>query len=156
MEDIVKKYWELVLKDKKYLEEYIFNKKTGNQLYDSLKRQMEEYFLWRKINSYEEMENIIHSGNAIKLLRFNDYYSDEISEVLEEHLKINFQKLDVEEIENMLSDNNLQKIVEDSTTPKQLKDCIMIERESRAICEELNMYLYLIENSKTVEKQIKS
>lgn len=148
MENILKKYWELILKDKKYLEEYIFNKETGNQLYDSMKRQMEEYFLWRKINSYEELENIIHSGNAIELLRFNDYYSDEMCEVLEEHLKINFQKLDGEEIENMLLDNNLQKIVEDSTTPKQLKDCIMLERESQIICRE--MYRYIVENKEKI------
>lgn len=144
MDEVLKKYWELVLKDKKYLEEYIFSKQTEDKLYDSMKRQMEEFFLWRKVNNYEELESIAQSKNAMELLRFNDYYSNEICELLEEHLNINFQKLDEEEIENMLSDNNLQKIAEDSTTPKQLKDCIMLEKESQIVCRE--MYEYITKN----------
>ena len=120
---------------------------------DSIKRQIEEFFVWRKANSYEELEKIAHSEDAVELLRFSDYYSEEMCNLLEEHLNIDFQELDEDKFDDLLSDNNLQKIAEDNDTPKQLKDCIMLEMESRAICNE--MYEYIMQNKEKKEEQPK-
>lgn len=199
MEDIVKKYWELVLKDKKYLEEYFsdkiaennireviekneeyfsnrntinemydvmhskvkesfLNNYTEDEMYDNVKKEISSWFankifkdipyttmkiflkdcfIWRKINSYEELEDIVHSEDANELLKINDYYTDEMFELLEEQLNVNFKKLADEGVKNIVSDCNLRRILEDSKTPKQLKDCINLKIESETICDEL-------------------
>lgn len=153
MSNVLERYYQLVIKDKKYLEEYILSKSTENAMLDSIKRQIEEFFVWRKANSYEELEKIAHSEDAVELLRFSDYYSEEMCNLLEEHLNIDFQELDEDKFDDLLSDNNLQKIAEDNDTPKQLKDCIMLEMESRAICNE--MYEYIMQNKEKKEEQPK-
>ena len=153
MSNVLERYYQLVIKDKKYLEEYILSKSTENAMLDSIKRQIEEFFVLRKANSYEELEKIAHSEDAVELLRFSDYYSEEMCNLLEEHLNIDFQELDEDKFDDLLSDNNLQKIAEDNDTPKQLKDCIMLEMESRAICNE--MYEYIMQNKEKKEEQPK-
>lgn len=153
MNDILEKYYQLILKDKEYLEEYILNKTTEDKMPDVIKRQIEECFIWRKANSYEELEDIVQSEKSMELLRLSDYYSDEMSELLENYLGIDFKKLNDEETDAILSNDNLQKILETNDTPKRLKDCIMIEKESQAICKE--MYEYLMENKRKEETQMK-
>lgn len=153
MNDILERYYQLILKDKEYLEEYILNKTTEDKMLDVIKRQIEECFIWRKANSYEELEDIAQSEKSMELLRLSDYYSDEMSELLEKYLGIDFKKLNDEEIDATLSNDNLQKILETNDTPKRLKDCIMIEKESQSICKE--MYEYLMENKKKEETQMK-
>lgn len=153
MNDILERYYQLILKDKEYLEEYILNKTTEDKMLDVIKRQIEECFIWRKANSYEELEDIAQSEKSMELLRLSDYYSDEMSELLEKYLGIDFKKLNDEEIDATLSNDNLQKILETNDTPKRLKDCIMIEKESQSICKE--MYEYLMENKRKEETQMK-
>lgn len=153
MNDILERYYQLILKDKEYLEEYILNKTTEDKMLDVIKRQIEECFTWRKANSYEELEDIAQSEKSMELLRLSDYYSDEMSELLEKYLGIDFKKLNDEEIDAILSNDNLQKILETNDTPKRLKDCIMIEKESQSICKE--MYEYLMENKRKEETQMK-
>lgn len=153
MNDILERYYQLILKDKEYLEEYILNKTTEDKMLDVIKRQIEECFIWRKANSYEELEDIAQSEKSMELLRLSDYYSDEMSELLEKYLGIDFKKLNDEEIDAILSNDNLQKILETNDTPKRLKDCIMIEKESQSICKE--MYEYLMENKRKEETQMK-
>lgn len=153
MSNVLERYYQLVIRDKKYLEEYIFSKSTGDKMYDTIKRQMEGFFIWRKVNSYEELEDIAHSEKATELLRFNDYYSEEMGDLLAKHLNIDFQELDEEEYDNLFSNDNLHKIVEDNSTPKQLKDCIMLEMESRTICKE--MYEYIMQSKEKVREQTK-
>ena len=144
--NVLKKYYQLMLKDKKYLEEYILNKTTENKMYDFMKKQMEECFIRRKINSYEELEKIAYSKDADELLRLGDYYSDEMSELLSEYLKIDFEELKNVEPDNIMSNVNLQKIVEDVDTPKQLKDSILLEQECQRVCKEL--YEYIMKSKK--------
>lgn len=153
MNDILERYYQLILKDKEYLEEYILNKTTEDKMLDVIKRQIEECFIWRKANSYEELEDIVQSEKSMELLRLSDYYSDEMSELLEKYLGIDFKKLNDEEIDAILSNDNLQKILETNDTPKRLKDCIMIEKESQSICKE--MYEYLMEHKRKEETQMK-
>lgn len=151
MNNVLERYYQLILKDKKYLEEYILNKSTGNKKYDFIKRQIERCLVWRKVNSYEELENIIHSKEAYELLRFNDYYSDEMWDLLKDYLGIDFKELDDDELDKILSEENLQKIVENEDTPTQLRDCILLERDSQAICNEMHEY---IQNKESEEEKV--
>lgn len=142
MKDILKRYYQLVLKDRKYLEEYSFSETKNNEMYDVINRSIQESFVWRKINSYEQLKNVIHSKNASQLLKINDYYRDEMCELLWKYLDIDDSELEDEEREALISDDNLQKMVENKDVIKQLKDCIMLEKESRIVCKD--MYLYII------------
>lgn len=150
MSNVLEKYYQLVLKDKEYLEKYVLNKNREAAMHNFVKRQMEECFIWRKVASYEVLENIVHSKEKQELLRINDYYSDEMCELLEQHLQIDFQKLSIDELSNILSEDNLQRILDDKNVPKRLKDCIILEQESQVICKE--MYEYMTQNKK-IKKQ---
>lgn len=148
MNNILERYYQLVLKNKKYLEEYILNEHTENKMYDFIKKHVEESFIWMKVNSYEELGTIIHSKKAMELLNISDYYSEEICNLLEKYLKIDFQQIDYEEYETILSNDNLRKLLENVDTPKRLKDCITIERESQIVCKD--MYKYIIQDKEMV------
>lgn len=137
MNDVLKKYYQLVLRDKIYLEKYILSEDTHYKMVDII----EKCYIWRKVNSYESLENIVHSEKAMELLGISDYYSDEMCELLAEHLKVDFTKLTDEEINCILSNDNLHGLLENENTPKQLKDCIEIEEESQIICKEMYEYL---------------
>lgn len=49
MSNVLERYYQLVIKDKKYLEEYILSKSTENAMLDSIKRQIEEFLYGEKL-----------------------------------------------------------------------------------------------------------
>lgn len=144
MDNVLKRYYQLILKDKKYLKEYIFNDTHKDEMFKLMQREMEELFIWRKANSYAELKTIVKGKRRNELLIFSDYYDDQMCELLEQYLGINLQELDDKEFDNILSDDNLGRIAKDRNTPKQLKACIMLEMESKVICRD--MYKYIMQN----------
>lgn len=67
--------------------------------------------------------------------------NNKLDKSIDIHIWKLYEGYEDEEIDNILSDNNLQKIVENSNTPKQLKDCIMLEKESQIVCREMYEYI---------------
>lgn len=138
MSNLVKQYYQLIVEDNKYLKKYILNHE------DSMMEQMAEIMQnslgWRKIANYEELDNMINSGNVRDLLKINDYYDDELSELLEQYKEINQLQLDEDYIEVLMKGDS-QDLLNKSDIPQRLKDCISIKIKSRKICKELYQYL---------------
>ena len=154
MNNILERYYQLVLKDRKYLEKYILNETTENEIENIIKKQTEECFIWRKVDSYEKLESIVKSNEAMELTRIGDYYFDKMCELLDNYLGIDFTELTDNEFDHILSNDNLNKILKNENAPKQLKDCIEIEEESEKISRE--MYRYLEKNETNAKKRIKT
>lgn len=141
MENLIKEYYKLIEKDREYLNKYIkeFNG-TDFAIYE-FKNLMENSFIWRKIKDYKTLENVINSKNAMELMRIEDYYSDEVYEVLENYLNIDFTELSETKREKILSKRNLKELLNKDDTPQRVKDCIEISLKCEKICKELIVYI---------------
>lgn len=154
MNDLLQRYYQLILKDEKYLKEYIFKDKNCKKKYAWEKEIIERNFIWRKVNSKKGLEKITNDKKAFGLITFNSYYGDETGRLLERYLDVDFEELSDEEHDLILSDENLEKILKQEDAPRQLKECIMLEKESRKICEEMYYYLHKLQAKDRELKEI--
>ncbi len=138
MSNLVKEYYELMVKDNKYLKKYLLNNEAS--MMEQMANFMQNSLSWRKIANYEELDNMINSGNIRDLLKIDEYYDDELSELLEQYKEINQLQLDEDYIEVLMKGNS-QDLLNKSDIPQRLKDCINIKIKSRKICKELYQYL---------------
>ena len=116
----------------------IFEKKYNSGICekDRIKKILEEIidnsFVWKKINSKEDIINIINSEKAIELLSIQDWYDDLIDEIYKEEYnrEIDYNNdRDLEEIYiNILNNEN---------PSQKLKDCIEIVLKAMYVCKRL-------------------
>lgn len=143
MEESLKKYYELVLKDREYINKYIINCKVENNMFINMKKNIEfsPRLVWRNVDSYDSLKKIANGNKAKNLLAFSEYYGDEICELAFKELKLNFEEMNFEEVNVFFSKEHLQEMTESKNISKQFKECLNIYIEGIAICNELCKYI---------------
>lgn len=148
MDKYIQEYYELVKMDKDFHDKYITKK--GNDLKSQFINFINDSFIWRKINSVEDIYNILNTENAGRLLQIEDFYSDMIDDFYEEdyHKDITKSIGKKENPEKAYSDDNYRIIFNDNRSSQKLKDCIEIYLKSEGICK--NLYHNFIKNKKVI------
>jgi len=141
---ILEEYYQLICRDRKYFKTYIFPEKRFVK--PGLKEMTELFMEWRKVNSIEELKELVKKVGLEELLRIEDYYLDKLVETAEE--TINLRKENEKDFEKYFSKDNLKKLLDNDAINEQLKECINIYIDASKVCEKV---YYFIENHKIKE-----
>lgn len=143
-ETLAEEYYEIIEADKKYTNAYEVEKNYNNEMLNNIQKYINEYYKWREIENKQELQEILANKkrkDVMELLRIEDYYNDELGELIEKHFDITFSECSDEEIENILSVENYTKLLEDKTTPIQIKECVRIVLKCKDTCEKIFEYI---------------
>lgn len=134
---MAKEYYQLLKEDKEYLQKYKLNIKTENEIDKVIIKEVENFFEWRKIQTIQEVEDKIKNTDVKKLLRIEDYYMDEVCDLMEKYHIIEREKLSESEYCEAISDQQFYKLLDKKEIPEQLKEAITIYFSARNICDKL-------------------
>jgi len=134
MEKLINEYYEIIKEDNEYLKKYILNIELESQEHLDVKNIIEKLFEWRKIQNVQELEQKIRNKKIKDLLGVEDYYVDELRELLREHLTITDKTFNYRKY---FSNRNLNELLTNEKTPQRIKDCIKIYLKTNNVCEKL-------------------
>lgn len=143
MEKLVNEYYEILKEDNEYLKKYILNSESESKEKLDVKNIIEKLFEWRKIQNIQELEQKIINKNIKDLLGVEDYYVDELTELLREYLSITTKSFNYRKY---FSYKNLNELIENEETPQRIKECIKIYLKTSNVCEKLYEKYKLEEN----------
>jgi len=139
MDNLVQEFYKLICYDREYFKTYKCTEEVFGE--QGIKVMAEFYFEWRKIKNLEELKEKINQGEGKGLLKIEDYYCDELVELVKKNLNINLDKLNDEEYEVFISDKNLESLLKKEEISEQLKECIKIYVSSCKTCEKLYSFI---------------
>ena len=134
MEKLINEYYEILKEDNEYLNKYILNSELESKEHLDVKNIIEKLFEWRKIQNIQELEQKIVNKNIKDLLGVEDYYVDELTELLREYLSITTKAFNYRKY---FSYKNLNELIENDKTPQRIKECIKIYLKTSNVCEKL-------------------
>lgn len=152
---ILEEYFEILKEEKKYVDKYYPILENDFDVKKQFRIAIREMLAGARIDSYEELELLTSRYNRkrFELLRIEDYYIDELYELLHQYYKLDLET-EEEKIDEILDFDNLKKLLKDKNVPEQIKDCIKIRIKCNKVCKE--MYEYLMTNDEVEYENTKT
>lgn len=149
---VIEEYIKLIKMDREYQNNYN-NHIEENSLMQQIKQTIESSFIWRNLNNYNDVINLLKESKGHELLRIEDYYIDEMCKVYPDDYNIEFgDSVEDKNEEGLAFENkNLLKVLENERSSDRLKYCIKIVLRSSIVCKKMYDIYY---NEKTKKREL--
>jgi len=146
---VIEEYINLIKMDSEYQKNYN-NHSEENSLMQQIKQTIENTFIWRKLNDYNDIADLLKENKGHELLQIEDYYTDEMCEIYSDDYNIEFgDSVEDKNEEGLAFENkNLLKILENGKSSDRLKDCIKIVLRSNVVCKKMYDIYYKAKTKK--------
>ena len=140
-EELIKEYFKLVEMDKEYEKKYCtidFQEDVVREVY---KLMRDSIGIWKQVRSIYDIITIIEAGKGYKLLRIEDAYIEEYSDLIGKYVNIDYLDLTEEQQDKLYDKEYMEELLNREETAEDLKSCIKILLKSKEVCKKMYEYV---------------
>lgn len=138
---LIKEYFELVEMDKEYERKYCkidFQEDVVREVY---KLMRDSIGIWKQVRSIYDIITIIEAGKGYELLRIEDAYIEEYSDLIGKYVNIDYLDLTEEQQDKLYDKEYMEELLNREETAEDLKSCIKILLKSKEVCKKMYEYV---------------
>lgn len=140
-EELIKEYFELIKMDKEYEDKYCQIDSQEAIVRETYKLFRDGIGIWKHVRSIYDIINIIEADRGFELLRIEDTYVDEYSDLIRKYFKVDYLNLTEEEHDKLYEEKYMKELLRGKDTADDLKACIDIVLKARDVCKRLYEYV---------------
>lgn len=140
-EQLVKEYFELIEMDKEYEEKYCQIDSQEAIVREAYKLFRDGIGIWKQVRSIYDIVIIIEADKGFELLRIEDAYVDEYSDLMGKYFNIDYLNLTDEQHDKVYDEEYMKALLNKEETAEDLKACIKIVLKSRDVCKRMYEYV---------------
>ncbi|MBE5806652.1 MAG: hypothetical protein E7313_08135 [Clostridiales bacterium] len=136
-DELLNEYLEVVKMDKLYEEKYCKIDAQEPMIREIYKSFRENLGIWKSVKNTNDIKKIINDNKGIELLKIEDLYIDEYSDLINKYVELDYLNLTKKQQEKIYSEEYMKILLNRESTADELKACIKILLKSKNVCKKI-------------------